>query len=345
MSNIYQRLSDILSSGHSAFIQTIYTGTQGKTKTLQRSLDTIPANTENQLQLLTPVLTEQSDSFQFVESFIPKERLFIFGSGHVGYALYLFAIHLGFDVVIIDERPEFCNAERFPLASRICCCNFVDAAAHLDIRSYDYAVIVSHGHRSDYACLKQLLDGEKPTYLGMIGSRKKVKGVMDLLRNEGYDSEILDRVCSPIGLPIGASTPEEIAISILSEMICYKRQPEKYSFAPNRTVNKSDVSYQTIEYLSKQTFPTPQAIVTIQRNLGSSPRHTGAKMVVDREGNILSGTIGGGRGEYLAAEAAKSIIGTGQYQVLQLDLNGTADSGSKPCCGGIIEIFIEDLSQ
>jgi xanthine dehydrogenase accessory factor len=252
---------------------------------------------------------------------------------------------LGFDVVIIDERPEFCNAERFPLAIQTCCCNFINATASLDIRSYDYAVIVSHGHRSDYSCLKQLLDGEKPSYLGMIGSRRKVKGVMDLLRNEGYDDEVLDRVCSPIGLSIGASTPEEIAISILAEMICYKRKPEECSFAQNRIVNQSDISYQTIEYLSKLTLPVPQAVITIQRNLGSSPRHTGAKMVVDREGNILSGTIGGGRGEYMAAEAAKAIIGTGQYQVLQLDLNGTADSGSKPCCGGIVEVFIEDLSQ
>lgn len=346
---IYQELSDLLSHGQSAFIRTTYTGTQGNLGAMQRSLEIIPSptnHTDKQQVLLKPVLTQNQDTFQFIEPFTPRERLMIFGGGHVGYSLYQFAVQIGFDVVIIDERPDFCNAERFPHAIQICCQGFMEAAQNLHINSYDYTVIVSQGHHSDSACLRQLLAGEKPSYLGMIGSRKKVKEVLEMLEKEGYDKDVLDQVCAPIGLNIGAATPEEIAISILAEIISYKRKPKEYSFSQNRIVNQSDVCYQTIEYLVQQTKPTPQAVITIIKNQGSSPRHAGAKMVVNKEGTILSGTIGGGRGEYLAAKAAKDIIGTGQYQVIQLDLNShAAASNNKSICGGIIDILIEDWVQ
>jgi xanthine dehydrogenase accessory factor len=156
---------------------------------------------------------------------VPPERLIIFGGGHVGAALARLACGLGFDVTVLDDREEFLDRERFPaqVTVRKAGPDFSGDLPLVDAASY--VAIVTRCHRTDLAALRRV--AESPAaYVGLIGSRRKVRVVMDRLRSEGFREEILERVHAPIGLPIGACTPEEIAVSIAGEMIRVRRESD-----------------------------------------------------------------------------------------------------------------------
>lgn len=148
-----------------------------------------------------------------------KERALIFGGGHVGLALEKLLRFVDFETVVLDDREEFANRERFPEASDIRVISSYEAA-YEDLAAGEdaYAIIVTRGHQGDHDVLREAL--KRPhAYIGMIGSRNKVRTVFDLLKEEGVSEESLERVCAPVGLKIGAETPEEIAVSIAGEMI------------------------------------------------------------------------------------------------------------------------------
>ncbi len=119
----------------------------------------------------------------------------------------------------------FANTKRFPLADHVICDEFEHGIKQFQFTSSDYIVLVTRGHRYDLACLKGIL-GKDLAYIGMIGSKRRVKGIKDTLIEEGYSNDVLDAMYSPIGLDIGAITPEEIAISILGEVIYVFRNPD-----------------------------------------------------------------------------------------------------------------------
>ena len=141
------------------------------------------------------------------------ERLILCGGGHVSLEVAHIARRLEFELVIIDDRPEFASRERFPMAGQVVCAPFPEALDALGSRESDYYVILTRGHAHDRDCLEHVLRG-KYAYAGMIGSRTKVAAVKAALEAAGIAREILDGVHSPIGLPIGAQTPAEIAVSI-----------------------------------------------------------------------------------------------------------------------------------
>ena len=146
------------------------------------------------------------------------ERLILCGGGHVSLEVAHIARRLEFELVIIDDRPEFASPERFPMAARVVCAPFLKALDALGSRESDYYVILTRGHAHDRDCLEHVLRG-KYAYAGMIGSRTKVAAVKAALEAAGIAREILDGVHSPIGLPIGAQTPAEIAVSIAAELV------------------------------------------------------------------------------------------------------------------------------
>jgi len=157
---------------------------------------------------------------KFKEDYKIKETAYIFGGGHVALALEPVLRHIGFKTVIIDDRKEFANRERYPQAEDVIVMeSFDDPFKGIETDEDSYIVIVTRGHMGDYDVLRKALR-QKCAYIGMIGSRKKNALLYDKLKNDdGYTQEDLDRVYAPIGTAIFAETPEEISISIAGELI------------------------------------------------------------------------------------------------------------------------------
>ena len=155
----------------------------------------------------------------FIEEFKLKSDAYIFGGGHVAYALEPLLRHVDFTTTIIDDREEYSNPERYPNAERtIVCDDFDQCFDELETDDDSYIVIVTRGHRGDLKVLRQAL--QKPNaYIGMIGSKRKNRLLYDELLKEGFTQEQLDYVHAPIGIEIKSETPEEIGISIVAEMI------------------------------------------------------------------------------------------------------------------------------
>jgi xanthine dehydrogenase accessory factor len=153
----------------------------------------------------------------------PPLELIICGGGHVGQAVAKAGSMLDFKITLIDDRPEFSSREKFPDPSvRLVTGDFTEALRSLKITQASHVVIVTRGHRHDEICLREVI--EKPArYIGMIGSRRRATTIREHMRREGVGVEHLRRVHSPIGLDIGAITPEEIALAILAEIVLARR--------------------------------------------------------------------------------------------------------------------------
>jgi xanthine dehydrogenase accessory factor len=162
----------------------------------------------------------------FVEPILPPAELFIFGAGHVAASLYKVARIAGFDVTIIDDREAYANRERFPEAQQVIAEDFDKAAAKLLPSESSYIVIVTRGHRDDMRMLRWAVQ-TPARYIGMIGSKRKTITIFKELQNEGLAAHLFDRVHAPVGLDIGAITPEEIAVSITAELIAARRKVER----------------------------------------------------------------------------------------------------------------------
>lgn len=159
----------------------------------------------------------------FIEPILPQLTLYIFGAGHISLSISKMAKMVGFRVVVIDDRAEFANSERFPEADEIFAEDFSAALSRLRINGSSYIAIVTRGHQFDEKVLEWAVKTEA-RYIGMIGSKKKNRVIFTHLQSKGICKDVLERVHAPIGLEIGAETPEEIALSIVAELITIKRQ-------------------------------------------------------------------------------------------------------------------------
>src|ERR1700730_12787356 len=157
----------------------------------------------------------------FVEPILPQPMLYIFGGGHVSMALGNAANNVGFAIGVIDDREQFANTQRFPMAREVFT-SYEDAFAKIQPNPSTYLLIVTRGHRDDMRVLAWAVK-TPARYIGMIGSKRKVLSVYQALEREGFAPELFDRVNAPVGLEIGALTPEEIAISIAAELISVRR--------------------------------------------------------------------------------------------------------------------------
>jgi xanthine dehydrogenase accessory factor len=157
----------------------------------------------------------------FIEPVEPAPDVYVFGAGHVGHSLGRMAHDAGFRVHVVDDREKFASAERFPEGVHVVVDDIPTWLAHNAIPATAYAVIVTRGHRHDLDALRALAP-RGLRYVGLIGSRAKVKRIYDALLEEGMSAEALRSVHAPIGLDIGAITPQEIAVSILAELIAVK---------------------------------------------------------------------------------------------------------------------------
>jgi xanthine dehydrogenase accessory factor len=158
----------------------------------------------------------------FIEPIQGASTLYIFGGGHIAIPLVHFAKALEFAVVVIDDRPEFANKDRFPLAE-VKVGDFSEVAKSIEFDETSHVVIITRGHEYDEVVLKECLSkGKSPGYIGMIGSKEKIAKTFLRLEEQGIPKLVLAKVHAPIGLDIGARTPAEIAISIMAEIVAHK---------------------------------------------------------------------------------------------------------------------------
>ena len=263
---------------------------------------------------LAAMLQQEADvSVIREEWFCPQPQLVICGGGHVAREVAALAAHLDFRVSVLDDRADLVTAERFPTAQQVIC----DSYDHLEnyLEPGACYVVVTPDHKADLLCVSKILPTQY-SYLGMIGSKKKVAATFENLRRAGFTQEQIGTIFAPIGLPIGAVTPAEIAFSILAQII---QEKNRYHAA--------SAGRELLEVKEKGVL----CIITEKH--GSAPRGIGSMMFVG-EDKVL-GSIGGGEPEYLAIRHAKESqsVTTRQYV-----LNNRGANGLDMICGGTIHV-------
>ena len=236
---------------------------------------------------------------------------------------------LGFTVTVLEDRPKFADNARAAGADHVLCETFREGLSQIKGDSDTWFVIVTRGHRYDSECLEAAL-GKEYAYVGMMGSRRRVAVVKDQLAQNGVDQEKLDSVHTPIGLKISAETPEEIAVSIMAEIIQIKNGREQGS-------GYSD------ELLEALTEGKQKAVLaTIISRKGSAPRGVGTKMLVREDGSTVD-TIGGGcvESEIIQKALLMMRVGAPLFQVCREDLTMEAAENEGMVCGGVVEVMLE----
>ena len=284
------------------------------------------------------VLRLDAEGRTVTRRFVPQERLILLGGGHVALALAKTAAALDFAVTVADDRAAFANRERFPEADRVVCDGFEHAIAALSVRETDYVCILTRGHRWDNECLRALLRGTEPFYLGMIGSRRRVAGLLGMLKEQGFDAGRLSRIHSPIGLSIGAVTPSEIAISIAAQLIERRRSVPREDAGETAQVN-TDLTM--LRFLAEGEGERVLCLVLETR--GSTPVKSGAMMAVDARGRGY-GTVGGGCGEAMVMAKAQHVLKSGEDTVVEIDLTDDAAAEDGLTCGGTMRVWISRLT-
>lgn len=172
---------------------------------------------------ISPEVSQDENALLMFERIEPEPQLVICGAGHVGAHLARLARMIGFDTTLIDDRADFVTRERFPdTAINLVAATSWTEAIEREVDRTAYVAVVTRGHNEDEECLRAVLRA-RPRYVGMIGSKRRTKIVLERLRAEGASAEELREVRAPIGLAIGAVSPEEVALSILAEIVSERR--------------------------------------------------------------------------------------------------------------------------
>ena len=170
--------------------------------------------------------TLTADGRFVIERLVPAPRVVVFGAGHVGGAIARAADAAGFRVVLIDDRAEFADPSRYPERMAVWACDVDEGMSRLGLAAGDAVVVATRGHRHDALILERVV-ASAASYLGLLGSRRKAAVISKVLRGVGVPAEALARVRVPVGLDIGAVTPEEIAVSVVAELVAWRRIPRE----------------------------------------------------------------------------------------------------------------------
>lgn len=286
----------------------------------------------------SPDLILTADGQTYIRRFAEADRLILLGCGHVSIDVYRLAKTIGFDVVAVDDRPMFANFERFPDA-QVICDEFISAIEKLRITRRDYVCVLTRGHLWDAQCIRAILSGETPYYLGLISSKKRAAGLREILIEEGFRKEDIDAIHAPIGLKIGAMTTAEIAVSICAELI--QERHKRYVKPRENELTQTNVDYDLLRYLA--TSVEPRALVMVLSSTGSTPVKSGSMMAVNALGQV-AGTVGGGCGEAAAINKARRIIGRDDQAVLHIDMSNEVAADNDMVCGGTMTVLIENIT-
>lgn len=283
----------------------------------------------------------EADGTQYIRHFCTRERLILLGGGHIAQPLCRYAADLDFAVTVADDRPSFAHQSRFPEAEKVICDSFPNALQQLNIGTRDYVAVITRGHRYDADCLRTILAGPFPKYLGMIGSKRRVIALFQMLEDEGSSRDALNKIHSPIGIAIGALTIKEIAISIVAELIQCRRDGTNRR-AQGTELTAAEVNFPLLEFLAED--PAPKALLTVYETRGSTPVKSGAMMAVDQNLRTV-GTIGGGCSENAVMMDAYRMIGTGKQRCVTVDMSNDVAEEEGMVCGGQMKVLIEDVGE
>ena len=265
----------------------------------------------------------------FVERFGTAPQLIVCGGGHVGAAVVRLAKLLGLPVTALEDRPEYADALRSAGADLVLCQPFEQGLSAISGGAECYFVVVTRAHSFDVECLTSIL--RKPTaYVGMMGSKGRAALVRRQLTEAGLDPVRVEQLHAPIGLAIGSKTAEEIALSILAEIVQVKsKRQQTEGFSPA-----------LLEALAQ--METPAVLVTIVARHGSTPREIGSKMLVLPDGRTI-GSVGGGIMEYRIQQLAAEMLAgeKGAYQLAAYTTDGKNDDAAIAACGGSMEVFLQ----
>lgn len=266
-------------------------------------------------------------------------KMIICGAGHVSMPIIRLGKMLGFVVTVIEDRPKFADHARAAGADRVICEPFRTGLAQIRGDSDSWFIIVTRGHRYDTECLETILK-KRYAYVGMMGSRRRVAIVKDQIAAAGVSREILDGVHTPIGLKIGAETPDEIAVSILAEIIQIKNGPDRN--AGSRT---GGYSGDLLAAVFAEDDRRKRVLATIIARRGSAPRSVGTKMLIREDGSTVD-TIGGGCVESEIIQKALIMMCTDapDFQICTVDMTADAAEDEGMVCGGVVEVMLERVS-
>lgn len=226
LATVYAECAAVLARGERGVLATCSDWSRGVEKVLV-SGGRIFGSTTPFLQSLASAadplaeLPELEDSV-LIDPIVGAPRLVVFGGGHVGARVAEAAAFAGWRVTVVDDRSEYADATRLPFCERAVVSDYHDVPSTLAIDASTYVVVATRGHQHDAVVVEQLARLET-RYLGMIGSRRKVALTWRVLQAAGVPAERLERVHAPMGLAIGADSPEEIAVSVVAEMIAERR--------------------------------------------------------------------------------------------------------------------------
>lgn len=261
-----------------------------------------------------------------------EKQLVICGAGHVSAAIISMGRMLGFTVTVLEDRPYFADHARKLGADHVICDSFENGLKEIQGDEDTYFVIVTRGHRYDQICLEQIFE-KKYAYVGMMGSRKRVAALKENILEKGFSREKVEELHSPIGLAIRAETPEEIAVSVMAEIIEVK----------NKTGREESISSEMLKVLSEKE-KQDKILATIVSRRGSAPRKVGTKMIIFPDGKTM-GTIGGGCMEAEVISHALMMIRTGDRntQIYSVDMTNESAEEEGMVCGGTIDVMLEGV--
>lgn len=268
----------------------------------------------------------------YIEFTGQKCRTVVCGAGHISISIIKMCKLMELPVTVIDDRIKFINDAVKAGADNVICDSFDNALEKVSGDDGTFFIIVTRGHRYDQICLEKIIEKEN-AYIGMIGSRVRVKKVLDYLEENGVSRSKIDKVYTPIGLDIGAETPAEISVSIMAQIIEVK----------NRRINSGTYTDELLKGLAdEKNSAVPKALVTIVSRKGSAPREISTKMAVLKDGTMI-GTIGGGCVEADIRRIAFSCIENNECRLVKVDMTGREAEDEGMVCGGIIELYVEPL--
>ncbi|MDF2676296.1 MAG: hypothetical protein K0Q97_589 [Bacillota bacterium] len=336
----YEKLNELDKSKEN-IVLSVLTGENSGNKLLLSNKEKFYTNDENyNWDRIIPFIPENKKS-QII--YVDNEKLYVefvrqsysvvvCGAGHISISIIKMCKLLDLPVTVIDDRISFTNDALRAGADKVICEQFEKALSGIKGDNGTFFIVVTRGHRYDQTCLQNIIEKEN-AYIGMIGSRVRVKKVIDYLIDEGVSKEKLDKVYTPIGLNIGAETPAEIAVAIMAEIIEVK----------NKGNGSSDFSLEILDVILNQKYAEiPKALVTIVSRKGSCPRDVGTKMLVLKDGNMI-GTIGGGCVEANIRQTAFSCMDNNKIKLVKVDMTGKEAEDDGMVCGGVVELFVEPL--
>lgn len=258
-----------------------------------------------------------------------EKRLIICGGGHVSIALIRMGKLLGFPITVIEDRPLFADNAKHAGADRVICEDFAVALSEFESDSSCYFIVVTRGHQHDRECLRHICR-KKYGYIGMMGSKRRVAMVLEGLRQEGISEDTVSAIHSPIGLSIAAETPEEIAVSVMAEIIAVKNGKSRSFGYPEELL------------CGLLKGSGRRVLCTIVARRGSAPREVGTKLLILSDRTVI-GTIGGGCSEAEVVRRGCELLLEDKptAELFHVDLLDSAAAEEGMVCGGALDVLLE----